>query len=166
MGSGAERRGNPRRQTLGKRHVLRAVRSPGVSVAEAQRAQHFTVADDRDDERGRRRQSLLQSGACTAIDAIIVTIDLPAKRRLAGADDRRDGARQVVAPDPGRRSERAHVTGERRAAVHRRDAAERARLCDVDEAEIGEAGERSSHRAIDGTFWHRQRGGSRRRCGS
>ena len=62
MGRGSERGGNPRRQAFGQRHVLRAVRSAGVRVAEAHRAQHFVVADDRDDERGGGRQLALQSG--------------------------------------------------------------------------------------------------------
>ena len=128
--------------------MLRTVRSAGVRVAEAHRAQYFVVADDRDDERGGGRQLALQLGGGTAI-AVVVAVDLGAQRRLARSHDERDRAGEVVAPDAMGGDQRAHVAGQVASPMRRGDAAKRAGGRDVDQAEVGEPWERVPSRAIE-----------------
>jgi len=148
MGRGSQRGGNPRRQAFRQRHVLRAVRSAGVRVAEAHRAQHLVVSDDRNHERRGRRQLSLQSGGGAPI-AVVIAVDFGALRRLARSHDERDRAGEVVAPDAMGGDQRAHVAGQVASSMRRRDAAKRAGGRDVDKAEVGEPWERVPSRAID-----------------
>jgi hypothetical protein len=149
MGRGSERGGNPRRQALGQRHVLWTVRSAGVRVAEAQRSQHFVVADDRDDERGGGCQLALQLSGGAPGGAVVVAVDPGAQRRLARSHDECDRAGEVVAPDAMGGDQRAHVAGQVASTMRRGDAAKRAGAGHVNKAEVGEPWERVPSRAID-----------------
>jgi hypothetical protein len=144
MRGGGQRRGNPCREALGQRHVLRAVRPAGVRVAKAQRAKHLVINHDRDDEGGRRGQPALQRGRGAAAHAVVVCVNTGTERRLARSHDERGGAGKVVAPDGTGTDHRAHVAGELAGAMTGGDAAKRPRRGDMDEVEVGEARKRGA----------------------
>jgi hypothetical protein len=155
-GSG-ECRGNPRREPLGQRHVLRAVRAAGVRVAKAQRAKHLMVGHDRDDERGGRRQLALKRGRRAAAHAVVVSVDSGTERWLARSHDGRGGAGEVVTPNGTRADHGAHVASEVTRTVAGGDAAKRPRRGEVDEIEVGEARKRRARGATRASMCRRRR---------
>jgi len=156
MRGGRQRRGNPCREALGQRHVLRAVRPAGVRVAKGQCGKYLVINHHRDDERGRRREPALQCCRGAAADTVVVCVKTRAECRLPRSHDERGGAGKVVAPDRTGTDHGAHVAGEPGRAMARGDAAKRSRRGDVDEVEVGKTRERSA-RSTPGASMCRRR---------
>jgi hypothetical protein len=139
MFGGGERRGNPRRQPFGRRHVLRAVRTAGLRVAKAQRPQHHALVHDRNHQRGLWRELLLEPRDGAPARRIVV-VDAASQRGFPRSRHEGNRARQVVAANRVSGDEASHVASELTRAMRRADAPQRAVGRDVDEAEISETG--------------------------
>lgn len=131
--------------------MVRGVRSSGVRVTEAEGADDGTVAHDRDDESGCRREFAMQLRNRTAGGAVAVGVNRRSKRGPAGSHDRGYRADQVVAPDAVSGDEHAHVAREVGGAVCAGNAAQRARSGEVKEAEISQTGKRVAQAAFERT---------------
>lgn len=128
---------------------MRRVRSAGLRVAEAQRADDVAVAQDRDNEGGGWCELPLQLRQRAAPAGVFFRIDRGPQARLARPHDERDGAGEVIAPDRASGNQRAHLARNLAGAVRGRHTSKRAGGDDVHEIEIGKARQRFACGAID-----------------
>lgn len=128
--------------------MLRAVRAAGLRVAEAQRAEHHPVVQDRHDQRGLWRQLLLEARERAAAGTVVV-VNTRAQDRSSRSRDEGHRARQVVAANRVRGDEAPHVAGKPACAMRRAHTPKRALVRHVNEAEISETGKGFASFAIE-----------------
>ena len=156
MRGGGQCRSYPRREPLGQRHVLGAVRPAGVRVAKAQRAEHLIVGHDRNDKGRGRRELALKRCHRAAAHAVVVSVDTGTKCRLARPHDEGGGAGEIVTADGTGADHRAHVACKVARTMAGGDTAKRPRGGEVDEVEVGETRKRRARGATRASMGRRR----------
>lgn len=121
-----------------------------MRVTEAEGAEGDAVLQQRNDERGTRREFAVQLRTRTADFRGVVVDDALTQCRLVRSHDEGDGADQIITADRRPPDQHAHRAGQVRGAVRGSDTAQCARRRDVDEAEVGEVRNGFADASIEG----------------